>query len=104
MNNKCKTCPVRDFVHADLYCHDCQDRPRPKTITGTAYLLKEYGSGAIVSAKVEAPAGLEYEQSAVELMRKCKIEFHEDEYKPLFDLLQEELNNVPYKLRGPIET
>jgi len=40
-----------------------------------AYLLSKYGGNAIVSADVEAPAGAEYEMSAVELMSKFKIEF-----------------------------
>jgi len=71
----CKTCPTHDFVHADLYCRGCKDKQKPEIKTGMAYLLSKYGGNAIVSADVEAPAGAEYEMSAVELMSKFKIEF-----------------------------
>jgi len=74
---KCKTCQVREFIHADLYCQGCPDKPKPKMKNGVSYLMSRYGERAIVSADVEAPAGQEYEYAAIELMRKFKIEFYE---------------------------
>ena len=63
---KCKTCQVREFIHADLYCQGCPDKPKPKMKNGVSYLMSRYGERAIVSADVEAPAGQEYEYAAIE--------------------------------------
>jgi len=84
---KCTNCPVKNFVNAGLYCRNCEDKPAPTTKNGIAYLLSRYGGAAIISAEVEAPAGLEYEMSAVELMRKCKIKFEPNIEKEIAELI-----------------
>ena len=83
----CQNCPIKNFVLSDLYCRDCKDKPIPMTKNGVAYLLSRYGGAAIISAEVEAPAGLEYEMSAVELMRKCKIKFEPNIEKEIAELI-----------------
>lgn len=74
----CETCNVKSFVHPDLYCSTCPDKPKPKTITGTAYLHRLNSFKPVCSVEVEAPAGMEYEVSAAELLRDHRIEFIED--------------------------
>lgn len=71
----CENCTVKEFVHADLYCQDCEKKPAKKTRTGIAYLFMFGKSEPIASADVVARVGMEYEYSAVELMRNFKIEF-----------------------------
>ncbi len=75
---KCKTCPTRNFVHADMYCKRCEHKPRPKIKTGRAYLFIKNSFKPITSVEVKAPKGLEYEYSAVELMSHFRIEFISD--------------------------
>lgn len=57
--NFTKICPVRDFVHADLYCRECPDKPKPKIKTGTAYIFKKYGGNPVDSFDVESKKGLQ---------------------------------------------
>lgn len=73
----CKTCIVRDFVHSDLYCRGCLYLPEPEMKTGLAYLYRTGAFNPISSVEIEAPEGMEYEVSAVELMQQFRIEFIE---------------------------
>ncbi len=71
----CENCNVLDFVHVELYCHECPDKPKPKIKKGRAYLFKKNTAEPIFSVEIEAPEGREYETAAVELMRQFRIEF-----------------------------
>lgn len=73
----CKTCNSKDFVHADLYCNGCPDKPKPVIKTGRAYLFRRGFSEPICSVDVKVPSGLEIEFAAVELMSSFQIEFIE---------------------------
>ena len=87
---KCNRCQVREFVHADLYCRDCPDRPRPPLRTGRAYLFRKNAFTPVTSCEIEARAGLEYETAAVELMAQFRIEFQPNDLADLAnDLLSE---------------
>lgn len=77
----CETCSIRDFVHADLYCSDCPDRPKPEIKTGRAYLFQKNMSRPITSVDIRAPEGQEYAVAVVELMKEFKIEFVENDPK-----------------------
>jgi hypothetical protein len=72
----CETCPTKDFVHADLYCHGCKEKP---IVTGIAYLFQKDKSEPRGSVSIEAPEGQEYLYAAHELMQKYRIEFMGDE-------------------------
>ena len=76
----CETCKVQEFLHHDLYCQGCKDKPKPKPKikTGRAYLFRKNTAEPICSAEVEAPEGKEYEVAAVELMKNFRIEFVEN--------------------------
>ena len=86
---KCDNCPVRDFIHADLYCRGCPDRHSPPLRTGRAYLFRKNEFKPVTSCEIEARAGLEYETAAVELMSQFRIEFEPDD---LVDLAKDLLN------------
>lgn len=75
---KYETCSVRDFLHADIYCQGCPDKPKPKTKTGRAYLFRKDSANPVFSIEIEAPEGMEYEVAAVELMKNFRIEFVEE--------------------------
>ncbi len=88
----CETCAVLDFVHADLYCRGCPDKPKLKVKTGRAYLFRKNVSSPAHSVEVEAPAGMEYEVAAVELMTGFRIEFIESDSKQLAETILEEMS------------
>lgn len=85
--NRCDKCPVRDFVHTDLYCRDCQNKPQPKQKTGRAYLFRKNAFRPIYSTEIEAPADLVYEVAAAEIMKRFRIEFIEADGKELSELV-----------------
>ena len=74
----CKKCIYSEFVHADLYCNGCKDKPKPEIKTGRAYLFRNGFQDPVHSVEIKAPMGLEYQVAAVELMRKFRIEFIEN--------------------------
>ena len=74
---ECKTYNVRGFVHADMYCRECPDKPKPKIKTGRAYLFKKGVQMPVCSVDIKAPEGSEYKVAAVELIKKFKIQFIE---------------------------
>jgi len=88
---KCETCNVRNFVHDDLYCQDCKDKPKPKIKTGRAYLFREAAFTPVTSVEIEAPKGMEYEVAAVELMQGFRIEFIEADSEELTKTLLKEM-------------
>jgi hypothetical protein len=79
---KCEECNVREFVFADLYCQDCEHKPKPKIIKGRAYLFRKNKTDPIISVDVETPVGYEHEVSAIELMKNFEVEFIAEEVKP----------------------
>jgi len=77
--NNCETCNIKNFVHADLYCHDCQDKPQPRKIKGRAYLHLKNKFEPVLSMDVEVLEGFEKLGSAHELMKRFEIEFISEE-------------------------
>jgi len=89
---KCKTCPVKGFVHADLYCRGCPDKPKPKIKTGRAYLFLKNAFQPVTSVEIKAADGFEYEVSAIELMRRFKIEFIAHDSDEIVRIIHNEIN------------
>ena len=87
----CEKCNVRDFVHCDLYCRGCPDKPKPKIITGIAYLYLKSSSNPVSSVVVEAPVGMEDEVSVVELMQDYRFEFIESGREALTETIFKEM-------------
>lgn len=73
----CENCNTREFVHADIYCNGCPGKPQPRIKKGRAYLFMKNRTKVICSVDIEAPEGSEFEVSAVELIRKLRIEFED---------------------------
>lgn len=87
----CEKCNVRDFVHFDIYCQGCDQKPEPRIKTGRAYLFRKDTSRPISSVEIEAPDGMEYEVAAVELMGDFRIEFIESDSKKFTETILEEI-------------
>lgn len=75
----CEKCNVRHFVHSDIYCRGCPHKPQPRNKFGIAYFFRKDKSEPIMSLKIKAPAGMEYEVAALEFMKWCRIDFIESE-------------------------
>ena len=88
---KCETCSIRDFVHCDLYCRGCRNKPKQKTKIGIAYLFQKGGITPVCSVEIKARADMMYEVAAVELMNMCRIEIMESDSKKLAETILEEM-------------
>lgn len=86
----CETCQVREFVHSDLYCRGCLDKPKPKMKYGDAYLFMRNSFKPITSVSIEAPEGSVADVVAAELLKKFRIEFVEHDGKELTKLILKE--------------
>ena len=84
---KCETCNKKDFVHSDLYCQRCPDKPKSRIKSGRAYLFSKYGGNAITSVEIEAPERFLTDVIGSELAKKHRIEFIEADGKELLDLV-----------------
>lgn len=87
----CEECNVRDFVHSDIYCLGCDQKPKPKVNTGTAFLFRIGAFKPVYSVEIEAPKGMEYEVAAAELMGNFRIEFIESDSMKLTETILEEM-------------
>jgi lipase chaperone LimK len=73
---KCKTCPVREFIHADLYCQDCRKRQNPGTTTYHATLDRDYYTAAINAIlDLEVPNALSEDQKVLFAAEKLLSRF-----------------------------
>lgn len=75
----CKTCPVRNFVHADLYCLGCDHKPKPEIKSGIVYFYRKGAFKPVYSVEVKTPAGMECEAAAVKFIQQHRIDFIEGE-------------------------
>lgn len=73
----CDTCPKREFVHADLYCRDCQDKPKSESIMYHATLDRDYHQAPINAIlDLDIPEDLTDDQKVLFAASKLLTRFH----------------------------
>lgn len=71
---KCDQCQVKEFVHADLYCQACPDKPVSPIKTGSVYLFLKGKFEPLASVDIKAPEDIFYDVAVVELFKKLRVE------------------------------
>lgn len=72
-NEPCSKCPVKNFVHHELYCSQCASKP---AVSGEIYLFMRGQLAPLKSKRVRASSFL---AATHEVMEEFRIEFIEDD-------------------------